>query len=230
MGAYNSTDSNILAIGQEAETTEGGALWQAPNGDITFRDRHATIQDWNATVSQAAFTDDGTDTDPQHYTTLDLSYDDTLIVNEAEVAWANGTETSSDQASIADYTRQATRIDTALRTAPEARDRGDWLLARYAQPSVRPDRVTLRPAADDRLWRHCLARRIGDRVTVRRLPQGVGDPIEFAATIESISHRIGDGINTWETEFGLSPTAVDQGWLILDDPAEGLLDAGRLAF
>lgn len=230
MGAYTGGDNNILAIAQEAETTEGGALWQAPDGRVTFRDRHAHIQDWNATVSQAAFTDDGTATDPQHYTTLDLSYDDALIVNEVEVAWSDGTETSRDQASIDDYTRQATRIDTALRTAPEARDRGDWLLARYAQPSVRPERVVLRPAADDRLWRHCLARRIGDRVTVRRLPQNTGDPIEFDATIESVAHRIADGINTWETEFGLSPTAVDLGWLILDDSAKGLLDTGRLAF
>ena len=71
MGAYGNSDSNILAIAQEAETTEGGALWQAPNGKITFRDRHAPIQDWNATTSQAALTDDGTATNPQHYTTLE---------------------------------------------------------------------------------------------------------------------------------------------------------------
>lgn len=230
MGAYQGDENNILAVVQEAEVTEGGALWQAPDGTITFRDRHAPIQDWNATTTQATFTDDGAATGPQHYTVLDLSYDDALIVNEVEVAWSDGTETSRDQASIDDYTRQATRIDTALRTAPEARDRGDWLLARYAQPAVRPTRVVLRPAADDRLWRHCLARRIGDRVTVRRLPQNTGDPIVFDATIESVAHRVADGINTWETEFGLSPTAVDLGWLILDDPTDGLLDTGRLAF
>ena len=109
-------------------------------------------------------------------------------------------------------------------------DRADWLLARYADPSMRPDRVVLRPSGDQRLWRHCLARRIGDRVTVRRKPQNTGSPIEFDATIESVNHRIGDGVNTWETEFGLSPTAVDQGWLVLDDTAKGLLDTGRLAF
>lgn len=230
MGAYTAGESNILAVAQEAETTEGGALWQAPDGKVTFRDRHAPIQDYNATVSQAVFTDDSTATNPNHYTALDLAYDDTLIVNEAEVAWVDGTETSRDEASIDAYTRQATRIDTALPTAPEARDRGDWLLARYAQPAVRPTRLVLRPAGDQRLWRHCLARRIGDRVTVRRKPQNTGDPIEFDATIESIGHRIGDGINIWETEFGLSPTAIDLGWLILDDTAEGLLDTGRLAF
>lgn len=230
MGAYGNSDSNILAIAQEAETTEGGALWQAPNGKITFRDRHAPIQDWNATTSQAALTDDGTATNPQHYTTLELAYDDTLIVNEAEVTWTGGTETSRDTTSIAAYTRQAVRIDTALTTAPEARDRGDWLIERYRNPAVRPERVVLRPAADSRLWRHCLARKIGDRVTVRRLPQNTGTAIQFDATIESITHRIADGKNTWETEFGLSPTAVDQGWLILDDTADGLLDTGRLAF
>lgn len=230
MGAYGETDTNALAIAQIAEETEGGALWQAPDGRITFRDRHAPIQDWNATVSQATFTDDGGGPDPQHYTTLDLAYDDTLIVNDAEVSWVGGTERSVDQASIDDYTRSAVRIDTGLTTAPEARDRGDWLLARYAQPAVRPERVVLRPAADTRLWRHCLARRVGDRVTVRRLPQNTGDPIEFDATIESITHRIADGLNTWETELGLSPTAVDLGWLVLDDTTDGLLDTGRLAY
>lgn len=230
MGAYANSDTNVLAIAQEAETTEGGALWQAPNGKITFRDRHATIQDWNATTSQAALTDDGAATNPQHYTSVDLAYDDTLIVNEAEVAWTGGTETSRDQTSIDAYTRQAVRIDTALTTAPEARDRGDWLLERYSEPTVRPERVVLRPAADSRLWRHCLARRIGDRVTVRRKPQNTGTAIQFDATIESIAHRIADGKNTWETEFGLSPTAVDQGWLVLDDTTKGLVDTGRLAF
>lgn len=230
MGPYQGADSNILAIAQEAETTEGGALWQAPDGRVTFRDRHAPIQDWNATVSQATFTDDGTATNPQHYTTLDLAYDDTLIVNEAEVTWSDGVETARDQTSIDTYTRQAIQITTALATAPEARDRGDWLLQRYKDPSVRPERVVLRPAADPRLWRHCLARKIGDRVTVRRKPQNTGTPIEFDAAIESISHRITDGKNTWETEFGLSPTAVDLGWLILDDTTDGLVDTGRLAF
>lgn len=230
MGAYEGSDSNVLAIAQEAEQTEGGALWQSPDGKITFRDRHAPIQDWNATVSQAAFTDDGTATNPNHYTTLELSYDDTLIVNEVEVTWADGVETARDQASVDAYTRSATRIDTALRTAPEARDRADWLLARYAQPAVRPTKVILRPAADSRLWRHCLARRIGDRVTVRRKPQNTGTAIVLDATIESIAHRISNGRNTWETEFGLSPTAVDLGWLILDDTTEGLLDTGKVAF
>lgn len=230
MGPYLDAESNALAIAQRAEASEGGALWQAPDGRVTFRDRHAPIQDWNATVSQAAFTDDGTATNPQHYTVLDLAYDDTLIINEAAVTWADGTETSRDQTSIDDYTRSAVRVETGLTTAPEARDRGDWLLARYKTPAVRPERVVLRPAADDRLWRHCLARRIGDRVTVRRLPQNTGSAIQFDATIESINHRIADGINTWETEFGLSPTAVDLGWLILDDTSKGLLDTGRLAF
>lgn len=230
MGAYEGLDQNTLAVVQEAEATEGGVLWQAPDGTITFRDRHAPIQDWNATTSQAAFTDDGTADDPQHYTAVEFGYDDDLIINEAQVDWADGSEVSRDQASIDAFTRSSTQVTTALRTAPEARDRGDWLLARFANPSVRPDRVVLRPAADDRLWRHCLARRIGDRVTVRRLPQGVGTAIEFDATIESINHRIADGLNTWETEFGLSPSTLDLGWLILDDSAAGVLGVGKLAF
>lgn len=230
MGPYLDAESNALSIAQRAEATEGGALWQAPDGRITFRDRHAPIQDYNATVSQATFTDDGTATNPNHYSALDLTYDDTLIVNEASVSWVDGVETSRDNTSIAAYTRSAVRVETGLTTAPEARDRGDWLLARYKNPAVRPDRVVLRPSADQRLWRHCLARRIGDRVTVRRRPQDTGTAISFDATIESINHRISDGKNTWETEFGLSPTAVDLGWLILDDTAKGLLDTGRVAF
>lgn len=230
MGPYLDAESNALSIAQRAEATEGGALWQAPDGRITFRDRHAAIQDWNATVSQAAFTDDGAATNPQHYTVLDLSYDDTLIINEASVTWDDGTETSRDQTSVDAYTRSAVRVETSLTTAPEARDRGDWLLERYKNPAVRPERVVLRPSGDQRLWRHCLARKIGDRVTVRRKPQNTGTAIQFDATIESINHRITDGKNTWETEFGLSPTALDLGWLILDDPTKGLLNTGKLAY
>ena len=230
LGPYTSADQTALAAAQQAEAAEAGALHQDPDGTIVFRDRHTTIEDFRSTVTQHAFSDATNDTAACHYSRLDLSYDADLIANVVDVTWSDGAVVVEDAASIATYTRQALTIDTGLSTAAEAQARGEWAAARFADPSVRPQSVTITPSADDSLWRAALATRLGDRVTARRHPRLVGDPIDFDAIVESISHRITDGINQWETTFGLSPAPIDEGWLILDDAADGLLDTGRLAF
>lgn len=230
LGNYDLAETTALAAAQVAEASEGGTFWQAPDGRMTFRDRYAPVQDTNATTVLIEFSDADTTPQPPHYTDLVLDYDDSLIANTVTVDWVGGTEVVTDTASITAYGRAEGSVTTSLTTAAEAQARAQWMLARFKDPQVRPTSVTLRPAADHRLWFACLTLGVGDRVTVTRTPANTGSPISFDCLVEGVTHRAADGINTWETVFNLSPTDIDLGWLILDDTAEGLLDTGKLAY
>lgn len=230
LGNYDLAETTALAAAQVAEASEGGTFWQAPDGRMTFRDRYAPVQDANATTVLIEFSDADTTPQPPHYTDLILDYDDGLIANSVTVDWEGGTEVVTDATSVTAYGRSEGSVTTSLTTAAEAQARAQWMLARFKDPQVRPTSVTLRPAADHRLWFACLTLGVGDRVSVTRTPANTGSAISFECLVEGITHRVADGINTWETVFNLSPTDVDLGWLILDDTTEGLLNTGRLAY
>ena len=209
MGPYLDAESNALSIAQRAEATEGGALWQAPDGRITFRDRHAPIQDYNATVSQATFTDDGTATNPNHYTVLDLTYDDTLIINEAAVSWVDGTETSRDDTSVTTYTRSAVRVETGLTTAPEARDRGEqnFVLVDVREPNEWD--ISRIPGAElipkgEFLMGDALSKLPQDKPTVLYCKVG-GRSAEVLALVKAAGFadaiHVGGGVSAWVNQI-----------------------------
>ena len=231
MGPFDSSGTTALAAMQDAEATEGGRLWMTPDGKVTFRSRHSRATDPRALRAQAVFTDQAAST-AMHATQVTLDFGDDLIVNEANVEWSGGTETVVDAVSKDTYGPRSMQVRTALGSSIDARSRAQWLLSRYAQPRIRPESVTVRPSADSRLWRAALTLRLGDRVTVRRQPAAVGSVIEVDAWVESIEHRVSDGVDNWETTIGLSPTpdGVDgpggpavPNTFVLGDPVYGRL-------
>lgn len=237
MGPFASTGTTVLAAIQDAEATEAGRLWMSPAGKVTFRSRHSRATDPRAVTPQATFTDDGTATNPLHPTVCELDFSDDLIVNIVTVEWSGGAETVTDATSVAAYGPRSMTVQTQLGSSVDARSRAQWMLSRYAQPRVRPVSVTIRPSADARLWRPALTLRIGDRVTVRRRPADTGSVTTVTAWIEAVEHRISDGVNTWETTFGLSPTPTGTdgpggpaipNTFILGDPVYGRLGLNSL--
>jgi hypothetical protein len=66
---------------------------------------------------------------------------------------------------------------------------------------------------------------IGDRVTVKRRPQGVGSAISQNLQIQSINGEIGTDNMVLSFELGPQPT---QGF-VLDSSTLGVLDTSRLA-
>jgi hypothetical protein len=78
------------------------------------------------------------------------------------------------------------------------------LLAKYKDPALRFDQLTLLPrGAPTTLFPEVLGREIGDLVTVVRTPQEVGSAITKNVIIEGISHQITAA--NWVTTFNLSP-------------------------
>ncbi len=95
--------------------------------------------------------------------------------------------------------------------------------------------MTLNPLGTSAVWTQVLNRQIGDRVTVKRRPTDTltggtaTEPISAQVTWEQVTHSISRN-GTWTTRVQLAeaqPTAAEAGYLTLDDPVLGVLDAGN---
>lgn len=77
------------------------------------------------------------------------------------------------------------------------------------------------------LWDAVLGMEISKRYTLKRLPQGVGNTINFDVLLEGVAHHIDAGERLWHCTpyFSAADTRTD--WLILDT---GVLDTNVLAF
>jgi hypothetical protein len=91
--------------------------------------------------------------------------------------------------------------------------------------------VTVNPTAqaNDTLWVPCLARELGDRITLGDLPsQYAATALDFFIEKVSITVTADGGTPTWSFVFGLSPASVMPNVLELDDAVFGLLDSGNV--
>lgn len=214
-------NTKALDLGRLVEATEQGALYinHRDAGKLRFRDRAALLTETASTTSQATFTDDATDTTNVHYSGIEIDYDELEIINSVDVTWIGGTVTRTDATSVGDNGEQSIKIETLLRTQAEAEGVGDWVLAHLAEPQVRIRSITIKAtgrngAAEDATWEQVLGRQFGDRITVIRHPQGVGDPIETDVIIDGIDHEIANGVETWTTTFRCSPAEAVDYWIV----------------
>lgn len=197
---------------QLVERTEQGALYIKPDGPLRFRERHQRFYDARMTTPQFTLTDEDLPGALHYEGDLQLNYDEDIIYNEVTVRWEGGEVTVSDQASIAAYGRKSQSIDTIARTADDARWIGEWVLDHYREPQTRVSSVTVNPGVDPLLWEAALVSRVGDRIKLRRLPQGIGDPFELESHIEGKEHAI--GTDTWTTTLPLSVAETKRYWIL----------------
>lgn len=213
-------DTSALDLGRLLEATEQGALFidHRDGGKLRFRGRNAVLADTVSTTSQATFTDEAADTTNVHYSGIEIDYDDTEIINSVTVNWVGGDVTVQDATSIGDG-EQSITVDTLLRTRAEAEGLANWILAHTKDPRVRIRSITIKATgwngtAEDAIWQQVLGRKFGDRITVIRHPQGVGDPIETDVIIDGIDHDIANGVETWTTTFRCSPAETVDYWVL----------------
>lgn len=213
-------DTSALDLARLIEATEQGALYidHRDAGKLRFRSWSAMLSATASTTSQATFTDEAADTTNVHYSGIEIDYDDTEIINSVTVNWVGGDVTVQDATSIDDGEQPIT-VDTLLRTRAEAEGLANWILAHTKDPRVRIRSITIKAtgrngAAEDATWEQVLGRRFGDRITVIRHPQGVGDPIETDVIIDGIDHEIANGVQTWTTTFRCSPAEAVDYWIV----------------
>lgn len=210
-----------LAALQEVEAAEQGMMFAGADGRVEF----ITRQNFNTATTAATF---GDSTGELGYQDIVIEQSDADIANQVTVSRANGASyTKTDTTSQASYwtrTREVTDliVDTDLFAEQLAID----LLRRYKDPQTRIRRLsgTIRGRnATDR--QTLLDVGIGDRVTVKRRPQGVGSAISQNLQIQSISGEIGTDNMVLGFDLGPQPT---QGF-VLDSSTLGVLDTSRLA-
>lgn len=209
---YTEAETKALDALRVAEAAEDGLLYARADGNVAFVGRMARL----TSTSAAVFGDGGGAELP--YTDLVLS-DEGPIVNDARVLISGGSvERAENLGSQLDYFKQSLTLEAALggSAALEALARAEWYVTRYKEPGVRVRALELDPQGDERLWPQVLARDIGDRVTVRRLPPGGGTPLELDCHIEQISHRfaVSDRGVEWRTRWELSPANPNTYWVL----------------
>jgi hypothetical protein len=219
MQADTVADTSALAYLQTVELSENGLIFIDAAGSIVFHGRHRRSQP-PYTDLQATFGDGGGDELP--YADVEMAYDEGRVYNEALVTRDGGAEQSAeDTASQAKYFRRTlSRSGLLVTTDDEALSVAQYLVGRYAEPGRRIAGMTLLGHRnEDLLWRQILAREMVDRIRVIRRPVGGGDAIDRESFIEGIQHDI-DRARTWVTRWALSPSDLDQFW-VLDESALG---------
>lgn len=196
--------------------TEGGALYvdHRDGGKLRFRDRYRLYLDTASTTSGLTFTDADVP-GSIHYERGSLVVEPNgiaSIVNQVSVSWAGGEITVESEASALAYGPQGTSIDTIAATVGSARDLADFLLGRYAQPQVRVRGLTVTPSADANAYDAALRLGVGERVTVRRLPQGVGSEVSSPSIVEGYAQSVENGVERRAT-FYLSNAETGSFWI-----------------
>lgn len=195
----------------QAARTEQGILtiahWDA--GQVYFVDRAAVLTDTRHTTSQATFTDKDATLSAGEY-----RYEPNLVVepasintviNQVTVNYIGGSVTVEDATSIAAYGPRGQSFDTLHDVPSEARSFGEYVLGRYKDPITRVRELTLDCAACPDGLDAALTLRVGDRVTVERKPQNLGNTISDEYLIEGINGEIANGVNTFRVTYYLSP-------------------------
>lgn len=201
-----STDlgGDALSYAQRVEETELGSLFVARDGKLAFVGRH-TLQTGDYLTSQATLVDADSGAGLP-YRSGDSDVNEQTIVTRATVSRLDSIAvTVHDEAARLEFgwldeTHEGLLHDDDAYSKHYA----EWIVNTHKEPTSRVGAVTLELTGDPTaLYPAILALEIGDRVTYKRTPQGVGTTIDLAMRVEAISHETGGGY--WRTTLQLSP-------------------------
>lgn len=216
---YEQDAANLLRVVIDSSDAEDGFLYVAPDGKITFRDRHHTF-DASPTL---AFGPSGL-----RVAAVSPRFGASGIVNTGRTELADGTVYEViDDASVDAYgTQPWTARDLSLRAA-EAEALPQWAVVRWSEPLLRLDGLETNGHDNNGApLPSLLNARIGDVATFQHTPPG-GGTVDMTGVVTEFEHTIGKG--EWVSGFALDSYHGEGPWLTLDDPVLGLLDANKLA-
>lgn len=232
---WGDTALNLLQLTADSEI---GELYMDGAGNVVYRHRQAIIEDTRSTQVQAVF-GDAPGTVHGAFTELACTphrraTDDTTLANDVQATSVGGTlQEAQNLTSQRTYLfpRTYSRSDLLLADDPTTLAWAQWVLAVSLSGDDRFDAITIDPLADPaNLFPQVLAREIGDRIQIWRRPQNSGTTITQDCFIRGIQHDLDAVAGTWSTTWALQSASRYTGFLILDDPATGKLDTGKLAF
>jgi len=223
---------------QAAADAEIGNLYVSAAGQVTFRNRHAILQDSQSNTVQAVFGDSAgtpeTAGTERPYTSVTRARDDTTFANDIQATRVGGTlQEVQDALSIQQYlfARSYVRDDLILQDDSTTLNWAQWVLYVAKSDEDRFDQLVIYPLRDPvNLWPVALGLEQGDRIQVWRRPPGVGSPVLKDCFIRGISHAWDVSGNTWVTTFTLQDASKYGSFLTLDNATLGQLDMNALAF
>lgn len=211
------TLDNVSALEhmQAIEHAEGGRLFIARDGDLTFRDR-------GPGTTPAFGYRTWSDTGDLSYRDITLAYSDQTLINDVRLTREGGVEqVAQDATSIGKYyIRSLVESGIQLGTDAEVADMAFDLVQRFKDPVLRIEDLADN-AMRHQLWDRVLNLDLQDRILVKKNPKG-SSQISQDSIIEGVQHDVSS--ETWTTTFRVSPAAAGAKG-VLDDPTYGLLDS-----
>jgi len=212
---------------RELEATEQGLLFTAEDGRLTFLDRQTL---WTSDTG-VVFTDDETVADVRLAGLVPDGNTVDTIRNIVTVSYAQvGAITRRDQTSIDAYGPASESVTSSpMPNGEAASNMAAYILRASKDPTTRYTSMTATVRGQDGTSSRILdliGRRLGDVVTIERLPVNLTPQVVKKAMIQGYSFRIGR--QDWVIDFYLSPVvaaAPDVPYLTLGDADDGKIGA-----
>ncbi len=208
----------------ECEATEGGVLFDGPDGNVKFHNRsHRYLSTAAATLDMTS-QHVGADYAPR----LDRS----ALVNDVTVSnpTTNESARAVDGTSSAEYGIATTSASSVAESYAPLQEKAGWLLALYAEPRMRCPSLTVDVLAHQGLTpsaQTLLGVTVGDLLAVTNAP-AQSDTTSPTYFVEGYSESIGP--ESYSITYNLSPTYPVLDTFVLDDATRGVLDTSILAY
>jgi len=220
---------------QRLALEEMGTVWIGPDGALVLESRDDRFL---RLTSSQTFGEDLANGECPYGDGILHDFDPLYVYGDVKVQQSSGTtaiggrSTDVATANAQYFARAYTSPSTLdLLTGSMTQDYADWVFYSHSVPSQRIDSITIDPMSNPALWPIVYNAEIGNRVTVKRRPQGLAGPVVYSSQyfIEQVLHSeinfdtSDDQVLSWKTTLSLTPTSpVAQPWL-LDDPTWSVL-------
>lgn len=204
--------------------SEFGSLFVTADGKVRFEDRANLFSNDVATVTF------GDGAGELGYAGYESEYAGDTLRNRVTVSRADGVaQTVQDDTSVDEYLLHTWTRDGLLYDDDDVSlSAANFLLSEYKDPKQRITSLEFTPQGDPaNMFPVLLVMELGDRVTVRRRPQGLGAMIEQESAVEGIRWEVRPKL--WRCRLRLSPTFTGT-FFQLDRTSGDGLGAMRLSF
>lgn len=225
VAAQDTGGQQPIALMQDVAATEGGVLFDAGDGRLTFHARSHRYNSATALTLRAA----GGGTTGELQANLEPRLDDQDLVNDMTASRTGGVSVRVvDAASVAEYGTYHEETVLLTTSDNEVADAASWKVYIGSTPLVKvPVAEADLTVAASAQKTALLAREIGDRITLSNLPaQAPASTMDFfiegwTETITAETHRIA---------FNLSPAALSGVWQLDSSVYSVLGSTTRLAY
>lgn len=195
--AHVEATTNALAYLNKITVTEGGRLFAAGDGSVTFLERYATTPAVSLTISDASG-----DTPPP---VVETRYGVDRVFTIAECDWVGGNVRTEDVDNTPVSGPRSRRFDTFIDNELAAITFTEWMLMLRSTPLRRVSQCQF-VCTNQTMTAALLGVELGDRVQFVRTPD-TGSAISITGTVEYLGWQ-NEGVTSICT-LGLSPTITD---------------------